>query len=90
MHHGEHLFSFQRLGIVAPHGEIAQPGLDALGDGDLSGHPAKDDLRGGVNPVAGQGVDDIVPRPRLGLIERLGRLGAALAGQHRHDRKVRV
>ncbi|MGC2788293.1 MAG: hypothetical protein WA397_31555 [Roseiarcus sp.] len=42
MHDGEHLFSFQRFGIVLLHGEIAQPGLDALGDRDLSGDTAKE------------------------------------------------
>ena len=84
------LFGGQRLGIVAHHGEIAQPSFDALGDRDLRGDTAENNLRGGVNPMAGQSVYDVVPCPRLGLIERLRRLGAALAGQHRHDRKVRV
>ena len=80
MHGGELRLGRESLGIVAQQGEIAQPGLDALGNRDLSGHAAKDDLGGGVNPVAGQGVDDVVPRPGLDLIERFGGSGRPLPG----------
>jgi hypothetical protein len=80
VHASEHLFSFQRFGIVPHHGEIAQPGLDALGDRDLADQATKDKLRSGVDPLTGQGVDDVVPGAGLDLIERLWRLGAALPG----------
>jgi hypothetical protein len=36
VHGGEHLFGFQRLGIVVPHSQITQPSLNPLGDRDLT------------------------------------------------------
>ena len=80
----------QRLGIVAHGREIAQPGLKALGDRDLSGRAAQDDLAGEVDPLAGQGVNHVVPGASLDLIERFGRFRAASAGDHWNDGKVRV
>ena len=85
MHHGEHPFGFEGLGVVAHHGEVAQPGLDPLGDRSLSDHAPQDEPPGGIEPPAGQGVDNVIPSSRLDRIERLWRLGAALAGYHRHD-----
>ena len=100
MHGGERLFGFDKLGhvgrgfkrfgVLRHHGELTQTGLETLGDRHLSGDPAKDNLAGEVDPVAGQGVDDVVPGPRLDLVERFRRLRPAPSGQHRHDRKVGV
>ena len=70
----------QRLLVTAHGREIAQPGLKPLGDRDLSGRAAKDDLAGEVDPLSGQRVYNVVPCPRLGRIERLWRFRAASAG----------
>ena len=70
----------QRLGIVAHGREITKAGLKPLGDRHLSGRAAQDDLAGEVDPLSGQGVDNIIPRPRLDRIERFRRLRATSAG----------
>ena len=90
MHDGKLGLSLQRLLVTAHSREIAKAGLEALGDRDLSGRAAQDDLAGEVDPLAGQGVDHVVPGASLDLIERFGRFRAASAGDHWNDGKVRV
>jgi len=89
MHGGELGLGRESVRIVVHQGEIAQPNLDPLGDRDLGGYAAEDELPGGIDPLAGQGVNHIVPGASLDLIERFGRRRTALAGQHRHKREIR-
>ena len=79
---------FQRLGIVLHQGKPAKALLEPLGDRDLRHRAPKDELPGGIEPAVRQGVNDVIPSAGLDLVERLGRLGTALAGQERHNRKV--
>jgi hypothetical protein len=87
VHRREQGLGFQPFGGVVHQSEIAQPGLNALGNRHLSGDAAKDELRRGVNPLAGQRVDYVVPSPRLDLIERLRRRGTAFAGRSRDPQR---
>ena len=75
----------QRLFVTAHGREVTKASLKALGYGHLSGRTAQDDLAGEVYPLSRQGVDNVVPRPRLGGIERLWRFRAASAGDHWND-----
>ena len=88
MHDRELGLGRQRVRVVADSREIAKTSLKALGDGYLRGGSPQDDLAGEVDPLSGQRVDNVVPRPRLGLIERFRRFGAASAGNHGDDVKI--
>src|ERR1700722_18119592 len=80
MHASQRLFGFKRFSAIRHRGELAQTGLETLGDRDLADQASQDHLRGGVNPLRGQSVDHVVPGASLDLIERLWRRGAALPG----------
>ena len=90
MHGGDLRFGRHSLGIVLEHGKPAQAVLEPLGDRHLRHQAPKDKLPGRIEPAVGQGVDHVIPRAGLDLVERLWRLGAAPAGQQRHNRKVGV
>ena len=60
--------------------ETGETRFQPLDDRHLGGYAAKDKLPGRIEPLAGQGVDDVVPGARLGLIERLGGSGRPLPG----------
>jgi hypothetical protein len=85
----EQLLGLQSLRIVLEQGKPAQAVLQAFGDDDLADQATQDELRGGVKPLRGQSVDHIVPGLGFDLIELLWRRGAALAGQHWHERNIR-
>ena len=69
-------------------GQPAEAVLEPLGNRHLSNHTPKDQLPGGIEKPVRQGVDDVIPGAGLGLVERLGRLGAAPAGHQGHKRKI--
>jgi hypothetical protein len=85
MHDGKLGLGRQRLLVTAHGREIAKTGLKALGDRDLSGRTAQDDLAGRIKPLPRQSVDDIIPSAGLDLVEDARRLGATSAGNHGND-----
>jgi hypothetical protein len=90
VHASDEFLGFQRFGVTFQHGKLAQTGLETLGDRDLADQAAKDELRRGVKPLRGQSVYHVVQGAGLDLIELLRRRGAALAGNHWHNREIRI
>jgi len=75
----------QGLRIITHIGQPAETLFEPLGYRHLRHRAAKDKLAGGIEKPVRQRVDDVIPGAGLDLVERLGRLGAASAGQQGHN-----